>query len=169
MWNRTNHRAESLAKELQAQNGITITVHEDVHSCVKDADIIIWAGSATSTVYLTKNLLKPGACIISVGTSPSMPSGISEDIFKNAQLYTESTAAAFSEMGCFIEKNHLNFREIGEVILGRDVGVGALGASGGECDFIVYQSLGSGMMDAAAGEFVLINHSKDITDNQNKR
>lgn len=148
LWNRTRARAEAVKSELKNGENIEITVYADVKACVKNADVVIWAGSATHQIYITQKDLKPGTLIISVGTSPSMPSGLSAEIFQNAQLFTESEPAAKSEMSTFIETHQLEFHELGQII-------SATKALRNSKDFIVYQSLGSGAMDAAAGKFIL--------------
>lgn len=148
LWNRTRTRAEAVKTELKKAENIEIAVYADVKACVKNADVVIWAGSATPQIYITENDLKSGALIISVGTSPAMPSGLSSQIFKNAELFTENEPAAQSEMSNFIQTHQLEFREIGEIISGTK-------SLENSKDFIIYQSLGSGAMDAAAGKFIL--------------
>lgn len=92
VWNRTPHRAETVAKSLQ-EEGIDAHATEDLETAVRQSDIISCATNATEPLVLGK-WLKPGAHLDLIGAYTTEMRECDDEAVSKARLFVDTREIA---------------------------------------------------------------------------
>jgi ornithine cyclodeaminase len=153
------HRAEALAKEMAGQGLIPqdIRVAATAREAVVDADIICAATTATSPVFMDKDI-KPGTHISAIGSYTPEMQEIPAETIQRARVIVDSRSAVLAESGDLIKpiqsglfsEAHV-FAELGEIVLGDKPGR----QSSEEITY--FKSVGVAVQDTMAAQLALKN------------
>ncbi|XP_018326442.1 ketimine reductase mu-crystallin [Agrilus planipennis] len=163
VWNRTIERANQLKSDLEQTEGFKgrITVHENVESCVKDADVIVTA-TFSDCPLVKYEWLKEGVHINAVGAGQKHHSELEESIYLNADVFVDYLAGAKKELSG-LERISVKFKgEVGDII------TGMLKYTEPK-KITIFQSLGMAVEDTAMARLLYDLHMKEIEEADNQK
>ncbi len=145
--------AEKLAKETQAQYGVSALACPSAAEAARGADIICTVTTSKEPI-LDRSMVKPGAHINAVGAFSPKTREISSDLAAASRLYADSKAAMCAECGEFLipkaegllDESHI-VGSIGEVLLGKAPGRGSSN------EITLFSALGLAVEDLACAEY----------------
>ena len=151
---RTQARAADLAADLRPQVSADITGCGSVQEAVAGADIIVTATNAAQPV-LRRDWIQPGAHISAVGACLPAARELDGATVAAAALFADSRESLLAESGDFllaqaeglVGPEHLR-AELGQVL------TGAAAGRLGDDEITLFESLGLGVEDLAAAQFV---------------
>lgn len=150
VWGRSNARAQSYAREMEAELGIPVTAAPTARACVTDADIICTVTAAKEPV-LAGAWVRPGAHVNIVGSSYAGPVEVDNDLVLRARFIADSREGVLAQGAEFLRAKAAGLvsdehvvAEIGQVLAGD--------AEGRQDDrqITAYKSLGHIVQDLAA-------------------
>lgn len=147
--------AETFAKEMGEELGITIVVTPDSKEAVKDADIICCASIAETPVFADGDL-PAGVHINAVGSYKPHVQEVPEEMVLRSRLYVDHRESALEETGDLIipinkgvfTKEHI-VAEIGEVAAGKAPG------RSNDSEITFFKTVGVAVQDLAAATIIL--------------
>lgn len=150
IWGRSAAKAESLAKALSQETGLSVYAAPTVRDAVAAADIVCTLTSAAEPI-LHGTWLTAGAHVNVVGSGFAGPSEVDHDVVTRSRFFVDSRAGVLAQGAEFLRAkaagligdDHI-LGEIGDVFDGRIVGRRS------EADITVYKSLGHVVQDLAS-------------------
>jgi alanine dehydrogenase len=136
------------AKELESELDVPTTAAESADEAVADATVVVTATTATTSVF-SGEALHPGTLVIAVGAYNEEMRELDRKTFSRADKTIADVPEEVAEIGD-VRATDLDADDF--VPLG-DVFDGAAGRDSGS-EIVVVESVGSAVLDAAAGEFV---------------
>jgi len=154
LWNRDVARARQVAEELAAMVSTPIAVVNTVEDGAKDADIIVTATSASEPV-LSRGWIHAGTHINAVGACVPTARELDTQTVLDSRLIVDRVESAINEAGEIaiplragdIDSEHIS-GELGSVLVGQTVG------RSDSNEITIFKSLGLGIQDIAAADFV---------------
>ena len=154
LWNRDVARARSVAEKLSATVSTPIAVVSTIEDAARDADIIVTATSSAQPV-LPRDCINPGTHINAVGACIPTSRELDTQTILDSRLIVDSVESAMCEAGEVvislhagdIDSSHIS-GELGSVLVGQTVG------RSDSKEITVFKSLGLGIQDIAAADFV---------------
>jgi ornithine cyclodeaminase/alanine dehydrogenase-like protein (mu-crystallin family) len=150
VWGRSEDRAKSYAREMQAELGIPITPTPTARVCVADADIVCTVSAAKEPI-LEGKWVRPGAHVNIVGSSYAGPAEVDNDLVARARFIADSREGVLAQGAEFLRAKEAGVvgddhvvGEIGQVLAG--VIEGRQNAE----QITAYKSLGHIVQDLAA-------------------
>lgn len=150
VWGRSAERAESYAREMQAELNIPITPATTARVCVVDADIICTVSAAKDPI-LEGKWLRPGAHVNIVGSSYAGPAEVDNDLVARARFIADSREGVLAQGAEFLRAKEAGLvrdehivGEIGQVL------AGAIEGRQSAEQITAYKSLGHIVQDLAA-------------------
>lgn len=154
LWNRDVARSRRVAEELAAMVSTPISVVSTVEDGAKNADIIVTATSSGEPV-LSRDWVYPGTHINAVGACVPTARELDTQTVLDSRLIVDSVESAINEAGEIaiplqagdIDSEHIS-GELGSVLVGQTVG------RADSDEITIFKSLGLGIQDIAAADFV---------------
>jgi ornithine cyclodeaminase len=155
---RDRGRAEALARELEAELGVTVRAADSYQEAVDGADLVAAATHSPEPV-VRREWLMPGAHVTSVGVNPHGRE-VAAEVVRDALVVVESRAAALAPFPTgsndllwpirdgVIDDAHVH-AELGELVSGAKSGRTSAD------QLTLYKSVGVAVQDAAAAALVL--------------
>ena len=123
IWARDIGKAETLARSLSAELGITITVNDDIASAVSGADIVVTT-TPSATPLVMADWLRPGQHVTAMGSDQAHKNELHPGCLERADRYVPDRRSQTEKLG---ELHHAlanglvspeaEFAELGEVII----------------------------------------------------
>lgn len=154
VWGRTPQKLEAFCKELQAHLSRPIDAAPSAREAVDGADVVVTMTSATTPV-LEGAWLAPGTHVNAAGSNRTIAQEIDvETVQRAAVVAVEDLAQAKIESGDLRTANEAGaFRWLDTVRLSDVVAGNSLGRTGDD-QITLFESLGIGLWDLAAANFV---------------
>ncbi len=154
LWNRDVERAHDVAKELAASTKAAVAVAESIEDATSVADIIVTATSSSQPV-LSREWIRPGTHINAVGACVPTARELDTQTVIDSRLIVDRLESATTEAGEImipllageIDSEHIS-GELGSVLAGNTVG------RADPDEITIFKSLGLGIQDVAAADFV---------------
>jgi ornithine cyclodeaminase/alanine dehydrogenase-like protein (mu-crystallin family) len=150
IWGRSEQRRAAFADRVRAETNIPVSIHSDVTSAVRDADIICTTTSAQEPILFGSDVA-PGAHVNVVGSSHAVPSEVDVELVVQSRFFADHRPSVLAQGAEFqrarnaglVDDSHL-LGEIGEVL--RASIAGRLN----DQDITIYKSLGQFVQDLAS-------------------
>ena len=154
VWGRNAEKAARFASAQAERTGLEIDARADVRQAVRDAEIVCTLTAAQEPI-LAGEWLAPGCHVNAVGSCTPHSREVDGDLVARAKVYTDRRESAEREAGDLIlaeaegtiDSGHL-IGELGELLLGQIPG------RSDDNDITLFESLGIGIFDLAAGHRV---------------
>jgi len=155
VWDIDYNFASRYAKEMTEKHGLTVTVCKSSTEAIKDADIICAVSAAAEPVVYGKDI-KDGAHINAVGACRANVRELDTEAVIKGRMYADSMESLMNEAGDFL----IPYREglVSEDVITGELGRALSGKIDGrrnDSEITIFQSLGLGVYDIAAADFVL--------------
>ncbi|MCE7736941.1 MAG: ornithine cyclodeaminase family protein [Candidatus Heimdallarchaeota archaeon] len=152
IWNRTRETAEAFATKYQSSYEILVV--DNISEAIKNADIICTV-TASDLPLIDLSMVKPGTHINAVGTATPNARELATDLIVAGSLFTDVYESAMNEAGEIvipISEGALDpnpkIVELGDLV--NNIYPGRVG----EEEITIYKSLGVGIQDLAAANYV---------------
>ncbi len=154
VWSRTLEHAEHFARDACVRTGLAVEVADSAREAVAAADVVCTTTAAREPI-LEGEWLEPGMHLNAVGSSVPVARELDGDAVARCRLFVDRRESTFNEAGDFllarkegkVGDDHV-VGELGEVLSGE-----LAGRSSAE-EITLFKSLGLGVEDLAAAEYV---------------
>jgi ornithine cyclodeaminase/alanine dehydrogenase-like protein (mu-crystallin family) len=152
VWGRSAELAQTYAREMEAELGISVTPAPSARGCVADADIICTV-TASATPVLQGAWVRPGTHVNIVGSSYAGPIEVDNDLVARSRFIADSREGVLAQGAEFLHAKHAGLvgddhivAEIGQVLSG------AIAGRQSNDQITAYKSLGHIVQDLAAAK-----------------
>jgi ornithine cyclodeaminase/alanine dehydrogenase-like protein (mu-crystallin family) len=154
-WSRTPENVRAFCAEMSASLGIPVLPAETAEAAVRDADVVAVMTNASEPV-LRGAWLRPGAHVNAAGSNRATASEIDADCVRRATLVAvDDLAQAKVESGDLIAaEQDAHAWDWSRAVRLADIVAGTKPGRANDADITLFESLGIGLWDIAAGSFV---------------